>query len=175
MYSQKSPQYKDLRLGTTNVGRDGCVVTTVSSITQIPLEKILKSKAIMRNGEIDLQALGKEFGFSISRSTRPPSRWCMAKTYLLRPHYFAYNPQTKEMIDPLDYPAGRRPNIYRIYEYITFSNTKLNFSEPAEISIENKINNLEKRYSREKNPPLKSRIIEAIASLRRTLSRRNNR
>ena len=58
------------------------------------------------------------------------NQWCIAVTdhYAAQgypTHFFCYNPETDQRIDPLDFPAVIEKNTYRITEYRPFTNVKL--------------------------------------------------
>ena len=140
-FSQHDPAYGQQKVGGTSqtiysVGCFGCSIATLYQVNPSILFKI--KSAFNANGELDSKALAKFCGGDATgRTTTPPKGWCIAVTDFYAPkffptHFFVVNMDTKQMIDPLDYPAQIKPlrPDYRIKEFRTFSNIKFNPAEP---------------------------------------------
>tara|TARA_R110000868_G_scaffold13556_1_gene63064 strand:+ start:625 stop:1170 length:546 start_codon:yes stop_codon:yes gene_type:complete len=131
LYSQHDPEYGGMKLGTTNVYEDGCVVSSLSTLFQVEPNWIISLKGVINSrGECDISRFMEYLGGKIPyRGKIAPNGWCLAKTnYYKKFHYFCYNRDTGECIDPLLNPTARQPNRYPIIEYIWLTNIKLDFT-----------------------------------------------
>lgn len=133
LYSQRDPAYAKLKLGSTTVGKDGCLVSSIATLFQVdPKVIIALPKVINSRGECDIKRCVELLGGKIRyRGTNRPNGWCVAKTkhYAKQgvpTHFFSFNEGV--MIDPLDNPTMRKENIYSIVEYIAIDNIKLDFT-----------------------------------------------
>lgn len=136
LYSQRDIQYSAIPLGISTIKKDGCVVMSLSTLFQkTPREILSVPHAFNWKGECDIQKVVEYFGGKITyRGIKKPSGWCLAKTSYYKnagqpTHYFPYNPDTKEAIDPLQNPAARMQNIYPINEYIWIEGIKLDLTK----------------------------------------------
>lgn len=135
LYSQRDPAYAKLKLGSTTVGKDGCLVSSIATLFQVdPKVIIALPKVINARGECDIKRCVELLGGKIRyRGTNRPSGWCIAKTkhYAKQgvpTHFFIFNEGV--MIDPLLNPTQRLENIYTISEYIKIDEIKLDFTLP---------------------------------------------
>lgn len=140
LYSQRDPAYSSLKLGSTTVYRDGCVVCSLATLFQVDPTIILEiPKAFNSRGESEIKVIVDHLGGHVRyRGVKKPVGWCLAKTAYYKgvgvpTHFFCYNPQTLECIDPLQNPSFRQTCIYPISEYIWIDNIKIDFArEDAE-------------------------------------------
>lgn len=108
---------------------------SLSMLLQVlPSEILAVPRAFNSRGECDIRVVCEFFGAKvISRGKTPPRGWCIARTgYYAKvgtqSHYFPYNHDTKEAIDPLQNPTFRQQNIYPISEFIQITGIKLDFT-----------------------------------------------
>lgn len=132
LYSQLDPAYSSLKLGSTTIGKDGCLVSCLASVFQVDPTVILKiPKAINSRGEADIKRVVEFLGGKlVYRGKIDPKTLCIAKTYHYKKqgvptHFFIHTDGM--MIDPLLHPTGRMPNIYKVEEFIHISGIKLDF------------------------------------------------
>lgn len=135
LFSQRSAEYASWKLGPSTIEKQGCVVMSLATLLQIhPSEILLVPRAFNSRGECDISVVCEFFGAKVVyRGKNPPRGWCMARTTYYKnvgvpSHYFPYNADTKQCIDPLQNPTSRQQNIYPITEYISVTNVKLDFT-----------------------------------------------
>ena len=132
-YSQRDPSYGQYRLGKSKltIYGYGCFLVSIASLYQkSPLELLKSSGGVTDGGLVDASRIAKYCGGdALPRTTVPPQGWCIAMTNKYAPdfptHFFCVNAQTKQQIDPLDYPAQIEPLSYPIVEYRPFTNVRL--------------------------------------------------
>jgi len=136
LFSQRDPAYSSIKLGPTTISKDGCVVMSLATLFQVDPTFILSVQgAFNKKGECDIKKVVEFLGGKVDfRGTIPPIGWCMAKTdYYSKvgfpTHFFIYNAQTKQAIDPLQNPTFRQDNIYPITEYLWISGIRLDFTK----------------------------------------------
>ena len=135
LYSQRDPTYSSLKLGSTTIGKDGCVVMSLATILQVDPLLILNVKGAFNSlGECDIKRVLEYFGAKLTyRGRSRPTGICMAKTAYYKKagvptHFFPYIPETNECIDPLQHPTFRGKNMYPISEYLWIDGVKLDFT-----------------------------------------------
>lgn len=131
MYSQRDPKYQETRLGTTTIPKDGCAVMSLATLFQRDPLEVLALGTFNSRGEMDIRKTIEALGGKLTyRGQKKPIGWCMAKTDHFKPysptHFFPLN--DAQCIDPLDYPARRKDNSYRITEYLWIEGVKLDFT-----------------------------------------------
>ena len=133
LYSQRDPAYSKLKLGSTTVGKDGCLVSSIATLFQVDTKAVISlPKVINSRGECDIKRCVELLGGKLRyRGNKRPEGWCIAKTEHYKKqkvptHFFSFCDGV--MIDPLDNPTMRRENIYSIVEYIAIDNIKLDFT-----------------------------------------------
>ena len=133
LYSQRDPAYSHLKIGSTTVYKDGCVVCSLATLFQIDPKVIISiPKAINSLGECDLKRVTEFLGGKVAyRGKKQPTGWCMAKTGHYKKqgvtnHYFCFNENVA--IDPLMFPCDRTLNPYKVEEYIVITDIKLDFT-----------------------------------------------
>lgn len=147
LYSQRDPAYGGLKLGGSKltVYSYGCFVSAIATIYQRPVEELLGvSGAFNADGNLIAGVLAKFCGGSaLPATTKAPKGWCIAVTDHYKAagyptHFFCFNADTGERIDPLDFPAKVEPNaqpVYNIVQYRPFTNIKLDTSTPAPVPV----------------------------------------
>lgn len=135
LYSQKDPSFEKLKIGNVSFPRYGCLVCSIATLYQShPITLLESKKGIISNGDADTKVLAVLCGGeALPKVKTPISGWCIAMTkhYAVSgypTHFYCYNHDTQEMIDPLDYPAVRKPNKYKIAEYRPFTSIRLDFA-----------------------------------------------
>jgi hypothetical protein len=132
-YSQRDPQYRDLKLGMSKltVGGYGCLVQSIATLFQIDTVGILSiSGAVNAQGYANTSLIAKALGGEALPATKtPPKGWCIAMTDHYAPqfptHFLVVNADTKQQVDPLDYPAKVEPLAgYRIVAYRPFNGVR---------------------------------------------------
>jgi hypothetical protein len=140
LYSQKDPAYGYQKLGTSKltVQGYGCFLCSIATLYQRHPEELLQVPgAFVGSGNLVSGVLAKYCGGEAKpATTKPPKGWCIAMTDHYKDagfptHFFCVNPDTKEQIDPLDFPAKVEPLGYRIVQYRPFTNTVLDTSKPV--------------------------------------------
>lgn len=141
-YSQRDPQYRDLRIGTSKltVGGYGCLVQTMATLFQVDTSVILAIPGAftpegLARTDVIARALG---GKALPATQTAPKGWCMAMTDHYSPqfptHFFAVNIERKLQVDPLDFPSKVEQLAgYRIVEYRPFTGIKF---DPSQIQPE---------------------------------------
>lgn len=145
--SQRDPAYGGLKLGSSKltVYSYGCFVASIATLYQRPVEELLKvAGAFAADGNLNSSVLARHCGGeALPRTTKPPRGWCIAVTDNYKEagyptHFFCYNADTGERIDPLDFPAkveGNAIPTYNITQYRPFTNIKLDTSIPQPVPV----------------------------------------
>lgn len=132
--SQHDPAYKNLKLGKSklSIAGYGCFATSLGTLFQKSLAEIMAIPGgITDEGLVVASVIAKACGgSSLPGTTVAPKGWCIAKTdkYAAQgfpTHFFCVNMDTKQQIDPLDFPAQVEPLSYPVVEYRPFTGTKL--------------------------------------------------
>ena len=139
LYSQRDPAYGSRRLGESKltVHAYGCFLVSIATIYQRDPKELLDVKGAFTNdGLLVSQVLAKHCGGQTRTVSKPPDGWCIAITDHYKgagypTHFFCYNHNTKEQIDPLDFPAKVEPVTYNIIQYREFTNIELDTSTPV--------------------------------------------
>ncbi len=136
--SQHDPAYNGLYLGKSklSVRGFGCFATSLGTLFQKTLAEIMAiSGGITADGLVVADVIAKACGGSaLPKTTVPPKGWCIAVTNKYAPqgfptHFFCVNNDTKQQIDPLDFPAQPEPLTYPVVEYRPFTGVKLVISQ----------------------------------------------
>jgi len=144
LHSQRDPSYQNASLGRSNlrVSGFGCFLVSLANLYQKhPTELLVVNGAFNDAGLIFSDTIAKYCGGrALGATNTPPDGWCIARTrdYAdqgYETHFFCYNNDTKQMIDPLVFPAKLVKNTYRINQYRPFSNIKLDTSIPIPIPV----------------------------------------
>lgn len=144
LYSQRDPAYGGLKLGGSKltVYSYGCFASAIATLYQCPVEELLKVQGgFLSDGNLVSSVLAKHCGGqALAATTVPPKGWCIAVTDHYKAagyptHFFCYNHDTGERIDPLDFPAVVEKNDYHIVQYRPFTNIKLDTSVPAPVPV----------------------------------------
>lgn len=151
--SQNDPAYRSLKLGKSklSVTGYGCFATSLGTLFQKSLAEILAipggitAEGLVVSGVIARACMSS----ALPATTIPPKGWCIAMTnkYAAQgfpTHFFCVNNDTKQQIDPLDFPAQVEPLSYPIVDYRPFTRVALVTSKPwqqeaQEWAIENGI------------------------------------
>ncbi len=132
--SQNDPAYRTWKLGKSKlgVGGYGCFATSLGTLFQKTLAEIMAiAGGITNDGLVVANVIAKACGGAALPPTNvPPKGWCIAVTNKYAPqgfptHFFCVNMDTKQQIDPLDFPAQVEPLSYPIVEYRPFTGVKL--------------------------------------------------
>ncbi len=132
--SQNDPAYNGLRLGKSKltVRGYGCFATSLGTLFQKTLAEIMAIPGgITDDGLVVSSVIAKACGGSALPATQTaPKGWCVAMTNKYAQqgfptHFFLANVDTKQQIDPLDFPAQVEPLTYPIVEYRPFTGVKL--------------------------------------------------
>lgn len=132
--SQHDPAFKSWKLGKSklNIAGYGCFASSLSTLFQKPLADILAIKGgITDDGMVVASVIAKACGGVSSPAINiAPKGWCIAVTNKYAPqgfptHFICVNMDTKQQIDPLDFPAQVEPLSYPIVEYRPFTGVKL--------------------------------------------------
>lgn len=139
LYSQHDPAYDRLTLGPSplTVHSDGCFLCSIATLYQRPVTELLGVQgAFTATGALVSEVLAQHCGGDAQAPTIDHLQgWMIAQTDHYAPHYpthfFCINLDTKQMIDPLDFPAVVKPNdgTYHIVNFRPFTNTKLDLSQ----------------------------------------------
>lgn len=171
LFSQRDPAYSSIKLGSTTIGKDGCVVMSLATLFQVDPTFILSIQgAFNKKGECDIKKVVEFLGGTVPyRGKLPPIGWCLAKTghYAkagVPTHFFPYNAQTKQAIDPLQHPTSRQENIYSIDEYIWISDVVLDFTKE---DLQKKLDTAVLAFPKASGQRFKtmSRFIERVKSM----------
>ncbi len=136
--SQNDPAYRNVKLGKSKLGVPGygCFATSLGTLFQKPLTEVLAVPGgITDAGLVVSGVIAKAFGSTTATVVKnvpgavPPKGWCIAMTNKYAPdfptHFFCVNMDTRQQIDPLDFPAQVEPLTYPIVEWRVFNNVKL--------------------------------------------------
>lgn len=134
--SQNDPAYRSLKLGKSklSVSGYGCFATSLGTLFQKTLAEIMAILGgITDDGLVVSSVIAKACGGAVVPppvGPNIPKGWCIAVTNKYAPqgfptHFFCVNMETKQQIDPLDFPAQVEPLTYPIVEFRTFSGVKL--------------------------------------------------
>jgi len=140
-FSQKDERWKDLTIGKTNctMGKYGCFVVALSSLMEqepnITLEALNAGNAFDSKGlllsdvaarVLNLRFKGKTNSLNLAKEfcKKNGSPWVVCETDHYKEqgydqHFFLYNIETKEAMDPLD--GKVKPNSYKIVSYRLFA------------------------------------------------------
>ena len=141
MYSQHDPSYDQLPLGQSHltIHGFGCFLCSLATLYQKSPQAIMGvPDAITPGGLVLASVIAKaNGGAALPPTVVPPQGWCIAQTdhyaYLgYSTHFFVCNPQTKQMVDPLKYPAEIGATTYRIVNYRPFTNIVFNVLPPTQ-------------------------------------------
>lgn len=143
-FSQHDPAFDQQKVGNSNqtihaIGCFGCSIATLYQIHPLVLFRL--ASAFNKQGNLDSGVLAKYCGgVALVKTKVPPKGWCIAMTdfysnVFYPTHFFCYSAETKQMIDPLDYPCAPKPmrKDYKIVEYRPFSGIKLNTNNHTQI------------------------------------------
>jgi hypothetical protein len=134
MFSQRDPSYDRLFLGKSKltIHGYGCFLVSIANLYgRHPTELLNVTGGVTSTGLVVSGVLAKYCGGVASSPTKvAPKGWCIAMTDKYKEqgfptHFFCVNMDTKEQIDPLDFPAQIEPLTYPIVEYRPFTNVKL--------------------------------------------------
>lgn len=136
LYSQRDPSYDRKTLGDSQltIHGYGCFLVSLANLYQKqPVELLSIPKAFTPDGLLIASVIASYCGGeALPPQSSPPAlnQWCIAMTdhYAAQgypTHFFCYNYQTDEMIDPLKFPAVIEKRTYKIKQYRPFSNPKL--------------------------------------------------
>lgn len=132
--SQHDPAYRGLYLGKSklSVTGYGCFATSLGTLFQKSIAEIMAIQGgITDDGMVVAAVIAKACGGTALPSTAiAPKGWCIAVTNKYAQqgfptHFFCVNMDTKQQIDPLDFPAQPEPLTYSIVEYRPFTGVKL--------------------------------------------------
>lgn len=172
LFSQKDPSWKNVKLGKVTLGSHGCLVCSIANLYQShPLTLLESKKGIIWNGDADTKVLAVLCGGeALPKVKTPISGWCIAMTKHYAAsgyptHFYCYNHDTQEMIDPLDYPAVRKSNKYKIAEYRPFTGIRLDFIRE---DLEKRLNLAESALKRDRISGMRKtslvRFVERVTS-----------
>lgn len=132
--SQHDPAYRALKLGKSKLGVPGygCFACSLGTLFQKTLAEIMAIPGGITDDGMVVSAViaAKCAGQALPATTTPPKGWCIAMTNKYAPqgfptHFICVNNDTKQQIDPLDFPAQVEPLTYPIVEYRPFTGVKL--------------------------------------------------
>lgn len=146
LYSQKDPAYGYLKLGTSKltVNGYGCFLCSIATLYQKPVTDLLNVQgAFVGDGNLVSQVLAKYCGGAAlppQTTPNPLNQWQIAVTDHYKDagfstHFFLYNHQTNEQIDPLDFPAKVEKRTYNIIQYRPFTNPVLDTAQPVPVPV----------------------------------------
>lgn len=125
-----------MKIGSTTIGSDGCLVCSLATLFQVNPVTIIRNKELFNSlGELSLGEACTYLGGKLRKRTTKLTMngVVLAKTKHYAPkfptHFFLLDTRNDEMIDPLDNPAFRRPNKYKVSEYIVIDDTHLLWME----------------------------------------------
>lgn len=135
LQSQSDPAYHGKTLGKTKLGVNqwGCAAVSVANLFQVPLEDVLAIKgAFNSKGEIVWEVVAQALGGDYL-GMKKLYGWQIAVTDHYRKtgyktHFFDYNIDTGEIIDPLTFPGSIQmlsDRGYKVTGYRSFAGTKL--------------------------------------------------
>lgn len=139
-YSQIDPRWKNIKLGTCSdtIGQSGCKITCLGMLSCKTPEEVNKIipyiNGCLTDDSTAAEALGLEFQGRV-KVAPVGFGWCIAETdhYAKKgvpQHFFVYNADSKERIDPLDLNPVPELNNYNIVSYRLFkplsSKTEMN-------------------------------------------------
>lgn len=127
-YSQHDPAYDRQLLGHSKltVHGYGCFIVSLANFFQKSPETLLKiSGGIDANGNTVSAVIAKACdGEALPMTTIAPKGWCIGVTNKYAPqfptHFLCVNMDTKQQIDPLDFPAKPEPLTYNIIQFRPF-------------------------------------------------------
>jgi hypothetical protein len=134
LYSQHDPSYDKLKLGGSKltIHTDGCFLVSLANFFQhSPVDLLKIPGGVNTQGLVVSGVIAHTFGSAAgSPQTLPPEGWSIAITDHYKAegyptHFFCYNHDTKQMIDPLTFPAAIDICTYNITSYRPFTNCKL--------------------------------------------------
>lgn len=171
LFSQKDEAYDKLTIGASGltIHQYGCLLCSMATLYQRnPLDLLKIEGGVTKTGLLVTATIAKALGGSAKKATKTaPDGWCIAMTkhyasHGYPTHFFCYNPSTKEMIDPLDYPAKVRQLAYKIDHYRPFDGIRLDLAshDDAEVSgylsLAERIKRIQKALQRATGARLKS-------------------
>ncbi len=132
LYSQKDPAYDRKTLGNSNltVHGYGCFLVSMANLFQrSPVELLSVPNGITPDGLLNASVIAKYCGGAYTGQFDSGLGWQIAQTDHYAPqgfptHFFLVNQQTKEQVDPLDFPAKVEPLTYHIVNVRVFTGTK---------------------------------------------------
>lgn len=131
--AQVDPKFRDLPLGPSRlkVGGYGCFIASLATIFQKPLQELLNVPGgVDANGNTNSSVIAAYCqGEALPPTTLPQKGWCIGVTDHFAPqfptHFVCVNMDTKQQIDPLDFPAKPEPLTYKIKQFRPFKGIKL--------------------------------------------------
>ncbi len=184
-YSQHDPAYDRLPLGPSQVTVHGfgCFLCSIATLYQVSPKNLLKVPgAFNAEGDLIAAILAKACGGTYLGIVKDIFGWGIAMTdfyaHLGYPtHFFCVNLQTREMIDPLKFPAKIEPLTYNITQLRDFTGIRLGVIEtpsPSILSlfIKNPVqeeSDINRRIANEKDPILKSSMERLMDNVRALL------
>jgi hypothetical protein len=139
MYSQHDPAYDRLLLGKSKltIHGYGCFLTSIANLYGVHPTELLKVKGgVTDTGLVVSSVLAKYCGGEVLPTTKTaPKGWCIGMTDQYKnqgfpTHFLCVNMDTKQQIDPLDFPCNIEPLTYKIVEFRPFTGVKL-FQAPT--------------------------------------------
>lgn len=137
-YSQHTPGYKAIKLGTCNdsLWQSGCFLTSFCNIgkelewfdyTPIAMNKLFIKEKLFSNGCLLVcPTVAKHFGLTYQKVTKDPGILCIAETNKYAPsvpqHFFAY--EKGMILDPLDADPKWKKNPYPLVSFRVFKKYK---------------------------------------------------
>ena len=140
LYSQRDSAYSQLKLGASNltVGADGCFLCSLATLYQhSPVELLKVPGAFLPSGLLIPEVIAAYCGGAVSASdpsmlvSDPNKHWCIGMTNHYASvgyptHFFLVNEATKQMVDPLCFPALVSGLNYNVVQYRYFTNVVFN-------------------------------------------------
>lgn len=142
LFSQHDPAYDRTPLGKQTIHAIGCLLCSMGTLYQKhPLELLKVPGGVTAGGESVTGTLAAACGGkALPATTQAPQGWCIAVTDFyasvgFATHFFCVNMQTKQQIDPLDFPAKVEPLTYPIKHFRPFTNIKLDTAQPVPVPV----------------------------------------
>lgn len=126
-YSQIDPRWKNIKLGTCadTIGQSGCKITCLGMFSGKTPEEVNKIMPYVNGCLTDDATAAKELGLEFQGRVKVAPvgfGWCIAETdhYAKKgvpQHFFVYDADTKNRVDPLDLNPVPEVNNYNIVSY----------------------------------------------------------
>lgn len=158
-FSQKDPSWGEMCLpgSKMTMRADGCYVTSIAMLGQVPPVELLKITKGFQDGLVISSVLAKACGMTYEGSSKlRPRKTCIAvtdnyKNVGFSTHFFVLLDDGR-MIDPLSKNPVPEPLKYNITEYRLFENVKLSFAPPEIKKSESVLKRLAARFLAKDKP-----------------------